>query len=274
MSKQKNKKNGAPKTAPAGGRSAARTSAGVAKDETDSFIEEVSEELQRDRLYAQFRKYGPYALAGIVALVVGASVYEFRQSASVSAAREAGAALSAAAGADDRAAAFLSIAEGSEDGVGMIARFRAAEARLEAGDGAGAATLLDEIANNPQTPEVYRDIATLKAVMARFGGGDAQTLADALQPLTAPNAAVRPLALELRAAALLELGEVDAARGALSDAIADETAPQGVRVRAQSLLDALGGPPEFSPSEEESASDDSASDESVADENGSTDANN
>ena len=40
----------------------------------DSFIEEVTEEVRRDRLFALFRKYGWIALLAIV-LVVGASAW-------------------------------------------------------------------------------------------------------------------------------------------------------------------------------------------------------
>ena len=46
--------------------------------DTDSFIEEVSEEVRRDKLFATMRKYGWIAVL-IVLLLVGGTVYrEFR----------------------------------------------------------------------------------------------------------------------------------------------------------------------------------------------------
>lgn len=261
MSKQ-DKTGGAPARAPqnkGGGKSAARAPQPARRDETDTFIEEVTEELQRDRLYAQFRKYGPYAIAAIVALVGGAAINEYLGGAKDEAARRAGDALTVASEAADPAAAFLDLAQNEPDGVAMVARFRAADARLGSGDAAGAAALLDEIAADNGIDPLYRDLATLKAAMSRLSHGEARAAADALLPLTTPQNPFRALALELRASALLELGETDAARGALIDAIAEETAPQNVRTRAQLLLDAIGGPVEAPTDEADEAAETGAS---------------
>ncbi|MEL6318680.1 MAG: hypothetical protein AAFR16_13700, partial [Pseudomonadota bacterium] len=57
---------GAPGAAPrAGGAAGARRE----RDETDTFIDEVTEELRRDRLFALFKRYGPFAIGAVVLLV-------------------------------------------------------------------------------------------------------------------------------------------------------------------------------------------------------------
>ena len=40
--------------------------------DSDSFISEVSEEVRRDRMFALWRKYGPF-LIGAIALIVAAA---------------------------------------------------------------------------------------------------------------------------------------------------------------------------------------------------------
>ena len=75
---------------------------GRERDEHDSFIEEVSEELRRDRLFAAFRRYGPYAIAAIVAAVIGTAVFNYLDDATTAQNRENGAALRTAAAAEDK----------------------------------------------------------------------------------------------------------------------------------------------------------------------------
>ena len=45
--------------------------------ETDSFIEEVSEEVRKDRLFAIMRKYGWIALLAVLLMVSGTAYREY-----------------------------------------------------------------------------------------------------------------------------------------------------------------------------------------------------
>ena len=47
--------------------------------DTDSFIEEVSEEVRRDRLFSLFRKYAWVAVLLVVLIVGGAAWNEYRK---------------------------------------------------------------------------------------------------------------------------------------------------------------------------------------------------
>ena len=47
--------------------------------DTDSFIEEVSEEVRRDRLFRLFRKYAWLAILLVVLIVAGAAFNEYRK---------------------------------------------------------------------------------------------------------------------------------------------------------------------------------------------------
>ena len=42
--------------------------------ESDSFIQEVTEEVRQDRMFALWKKWGPYVLAAIVIAVGGAAI--------------------------------------------------------------------------------------------------------------------------------------------------------------------------------------------------------
>jgi len=47
--------------------------------DTDSFIDEVTEEVRRDQLYGYLRKYGWIAAVVILAIVCGAAWNEYRK---------------------------------------------------------------------------------------------------------------------------------------------------------------------------------------------------
>ena len=69
--------------------------------DTDSFIEEVSEEVRRDRLYGYMRKYGWIAVLAILALVGGAAYNEYSKAQARAKAQTAGDAILAALEADE-----------------------------------------------------------------------------------------------------------------------------------------------------------------------------
>lgn len=234
----------APEDGAAGSRGSARASSKskpkrAVPDEADTFINEVTEELRKDRLNAAARTYGPYAAAGVVAIVLAAAGWEYYKAASADAARQAGTALAEAA----TAAEFQAVADSVSAGPALLARFRAADALRAEGEIGDATAILRAIADDPSIDLKFRDLATLKSAMAELDDtGAAERIAADLEPLTLPGALYRPLALELRATALLKLDRVDAARVALQDAMDAPDAPRGVATRAAALLDALGGP--------------------------------
>lgn len=225
---------------PKNGPKTPKTPQGPVRDETDTFIDEVTEELRRDRLYAMFRRYGPYLLAAIVLVVAGAAVNEYRKAQRTETARAIGGALLEAEQADEKAAAYLSVAASAEPGAAMIARFNAAALRAEEGDLQTAASIYRSVAVDPNLAPRFRDLALLKAAMAEADIADPQSLIQTLAPIAAEGAPYRPLALELQAAAFLRLGDETSARQALIEAIASPGAPRNLIGRANEVLAALG----------------------------------
>ena len=84
---------------------------------TDSFIDEVSEEVRRDRLFSILRRYGWIAILAVVLLVAAAGYVEWRRSAAQAEAQAFGDAIVTALDAETpeaRRAALLEIdAEGT-----------------------------------------------------------------------------------------------------------------------------------------------------------------
>ena len=206
----------------------------------DSFIDEVTEEVRRDRLFGLFRKYGWIAALLVLLLVGGAAWNEWRKATAQAEAEALGDALLAALELEDEAerAAALGAIETSDN-----PRARALVGLIASGTGDEAADpeALWSIAEDPGLPAMWRDIAALKAAISGAGEMPASELISRLEPLALPGAPYRLLALEQIAIAELSRGETAAALDILREITADDATGQGLRQRAQQLIVALGG---------------------------------
>lgn len=218
---------------------------GVSQTESDSFIEEVSEAVRRDRLFRTFRKYG-WIPIGIVLLIVGGAAYNEWSKAKTRAEAEArGNEVLAALDAPD-AAARLGALRALDTGGGaqaVIDLLAAAEA-MAAGDPDAAAEMLRSVEDNAGAAPLYRQMATLKRVILTAGSTAPEARIDALVPLTTPGAPFRVLAEEQIALAELESGDRAAAIARLRALTEDTDATPALRQRASRLIMALGGEPE------------------------------
>lgn len=209
--------------------------------QNDSFIEEVTEDLRRDRLFALMRRYGWVAIAAVIAVVGAASWNEYRKSAERAEAQALGDALiaaQAAAGPEARAAALESVTAANGPAAAVVGLMRAG-ALAEAGEQAAAADLLDTIASEPDLAPRWRDLAALRALALRAANMSAEARLAALAPLVQPGAPYRALALEQRALAEIDAGQRTAAIASLRDILVTDAATEALRLRARQLLVAL-----------------------------------
>ena len=207
--------------------------------ETDSFIQEVTEEVRQDRMFRLWKKYGPYAVAGVVTFVAVSAGWSWMKYREVQQARETGGAFLAS---DIASVEDQEILIGSVDGpAAVIARLRLAAAKAEAGDAQASAALYREIAGEAGLDRAYADLARLQAVRVGVAAMDPAEAVAELDPLTAEGAPYRVLALELRAMVRLNAGDADAAHADLTAIIGDPQATRESSQRALALLLSSGG---------------------------------
>lgn len=212
----------------------------------DSFIDEVTEAVRRDRLFAMFRKYGWIGAVLVLGVVGGSAWIEWSKARATARAEAFGDAVLDATdiGApEDRAAALAAIAaDGGQ--LALRALLIANDASAEAGaDKTAALAALDGLAADASQPQVYRDLAVLRRVMLAGADMAAADRRAALETITAPGRAFRTLAEEQLAYILIEEGQTDAAIAALAALMQDQEAPSGLRGRAGQVITALGGTP-------------------------------
>jgi len=211
--------------------------------ETDSFIEEVTEEVRRDRLFALYRKYG-WIAGVVVVLVVGAASYnEYRKHSERQAAEAFGnTIMQALSNADVAKRAEAIKLVGTDDAAAkpFLAMLQAA-VDAENSDRAAALALLDGLANDAATAEPYRSLAKLKAVILRGADQDRAARLAILDELSAAGNPFRPLAMEQKALALYEFGNNQDAIALLLQILDEPGISQDLLRRTQQLIVALGG---------------------------------
>jgi len=211
--------------------------------EQDSFINEVSEEVRKDRLYRLFKRYGWIAALAIVVIVGGASWNEWRKAQAEASAQIAGDAILSAFEGDAaaRAEALGEISASDNVGRNAILALMRSEAALANDDRAEAISVLEVLASNTDAPQPYRDLATLKSVILGAGTTDPEERIARLNALALGGGSFRLLAAEQMALAEIEMGEAEAAIARLREITADADTSQDLRRRASQLIVALGG---------------------------------
>lgn len=216
--------------------------------DTDSFIEEVSEEVRRDRLYGYMRKYGWIAVLAILALVGGAAYNEYSKAQARAKAQTAGDAILAALEADEPAArvAALEAVRGQDitQGAKAVVSLMQAAEQGAADDAAGSQAALEKIAVDGSLPEIYRQIASFKAASQSDGSLSVEDRRIRLEALSAPGTSLRLLATEQLALIDIETADTEAALEKLQGIVVDAEVTAGLRQRATQLIIALGAEPE------------------------------
>lgn len=218
--------------------------------DTDSFIDEVSEEVRRDQLYGVFRKYGWIAVSAVVLIVGGASYNEYRKAQTVAAAEATGDALLNALSENESTNRVDALQSASLDvpAAEVVRQFLLSSEQLNAGDAAAASASLESYLNTaPEASQIYKDLAELKALMLGSENIPAEDRRARFEALANPGAPLGLIASEQLALLDVEDGNVDAAIERLQALIQDAEATQGLRQRAAQLIVALGGEPETLP---------------------------
>ena len=214
---------------------------GTKVSDTDSFINEVTEEVRREKLYGYLRRYGWIAVAAVLLLVGGAAWNEYRNAQERNAAQATGDALLVALEESDPAARADAMAqvegEGSAAAVTLLLQ---AATEQEAGEAVASAETLTKVVTNPDLPEMYRDVAALKAAM--LPSDDAAARRANLDALSQPGQPFRLLALEQIAYMNLAEGDAAGAITILRQIEEDAGVTRGLRERVQTLMVALGEP--------------------------------
>ena len=210
----------------------------------DSFIQEVTEEVRRDRLYGYVRRYGWIAVLVVLLVVGGAAFNEWRKARAEAEAQAFGDAVLDALGAGSSEArlAALEAIEAPGARAGILAMLRAAEAQ-RVGDSDAALAAFAAVEADGDLPQSYRQLAALKRVMLAGSTLPEDERYAVLSGLAQPDMPFRALAMEQIALLRIETGEPAAGLAILRDILQEPEVTEDLRARVRQLIVALGGDP-------------------------------
>lgn len=213
--------------------------------DTDSFIEEVTEEVRREQLYGYLKKYGWIAVVVVLGVVGSAAYFEWQKAQATSAAQMVGNAVLSAMDNDDveaRLSALNAIEIEDISAGAVVAMLTAREAEV-AGDVEGAVAALSKIASDGSIPLEYTQLAALKSLMLQHEMLSAEDRRLGFEALSSPGLPYRMLAEEQLALIDVELGQIDAAVTRLEAIRSDAETSESLRARSTQLIVALGATP-------------------------------
>jgi hypothetical protein len=206
----------------------------------DSFIEEVTEEVRRDRLFAIFRKYGWVGVVAILGIVGGAAWNEWSKSRDAARAQAFGDGLIDALdqGTPEERREALAAVPADGDQTALLQLILASDPNE---DKAASLAALDKVANDTTLSVSYRDLAVLRRVLVAGADLPLVDRRSALQSIAVAGRPYRVLAEEQLGYMLIEEGKTDEAIAALSTLLQDQEASGALRARLGQVVTALGG---------------------------------
>lgn len=213
---------------------------------TDSFINEVTEEVRKDRVNALVRRYGWIAVLVVLAIVGSAAAWEWRAAQARSQAQAFGDGLIAALSSDESGARLAALESVPATGDAFAVRQLIAAAEVASDDPGAAEGFLRAVMSDTGVSPRYRDLATIRLVMVPDVPVLSTDRIALLEPLTVAGAPFRLTALEQKALVHVERGETALALADLATLRDDVGTSAAMRDRAAQLIVALGGLPDES----------------------------
>lgn len=216
---------------------------------SESFIEEVSSEVRRDRLFSLFKKWG-WIGALIIVVVVGFATYREIQTHNFeTTAQDLGSEVVTALNEEDpldQIGALRQIqAEGPD--AKAIVDFYLAELYQQNDNTREALDTLESLAGDDEVSIVYRDLAEIKAILLSEGSVPYDDLISRLDALSISGSPFRTIATELKGYYLIGLSEESSNQelrqeglSVLREVYADAEASANLRFRVSQFLTALG----------------------------------
>ncbi len=194
--------------------------------DTDSFIEEVSEEVRRDRLYKVLRKYAWVGILAVVTIVGGTAYLEFQKAQARTEAEAVGTAIIKAldiSNSEERAEELKKVEVSNSEAKAIVAMLLAAEEiSLENYEAAS---------------------ASLNAILISHGNIEDNLILAGFKEMASPGNPFRLLAEEQIALLMLKTQDFEAAVDTLKSILEDAELTDTIRQRVSQLLMSLGVDP-------------------------------
>lgn len=211
----------------------------------ETFVREVDEELQRDRLLGFWKSWGRWAIGGIVALVAayGGWLY-WSHTQEQKAAAEGEKLIQAIETLETNANAnvapqLTALADSKSEGYRAAAKLTEAATALSKGDTKFAIETYGKVAADDSLSQPWRDLALVRQTALEFDAMKPEAIVARLKPLAVSGNAWFGSAGEMVALAYARMNKNDLAAKMFADIAKDEKVSESIRGRAKAMATSL-----------------------------------
>lgn len=211
----------------------------------ETFVREVDEELQKDRLLTFWHRWGKISIAAIVAAVLawGGWLYWSSQQTEARAADgeklvEAIETLEANSTANV-APQLTALSQSKSDGYRAAAKLTEAAVAISKGDTKFAIETYGKVAADDSLSQPWRDLALIRQTALEFDGMKPEAIVARLKPLAVSGNAWFGSAGEMTALAYARMNKNDLAAKMFADIAKDDKVPESIRARATAMASSL-----------------------------------
>ena len=215
-------------------------------ENSEAFLREVDEELNRDRMMGFFRNHGRKVLLAVVAALVALGGWLWWQNHQADVAGQQGEQLSAAikdlseGNQKDVAAKLAPLAANGTEGYRASAKLLSAAMALEKGDAKAAIEGFKAVAADTSLDENWRNVALLRQTAAEYDSIAPDVVIDRLKPLAVAGKPWFGTAGEMIGMAYIKQNKPDLAAKMFADMAKDKTVPESITARARQMAASLG----------------------------------
>ena len=209
---------------------------------TDSFINEVTEDVKNDQLKVFWNRYGLFIILFVVLAVsatVGFETLKNWRNSKYAAATENYMVVVQTPDLQEAKNSLEKIAENDNGIYGELARIQIANVLFEQNKPEEAATVLEEILTDSDLDERIRSLATLKLAAYKIDTTSYAEIQALLQPVITADNSWTPLAQDLLAMSAIQNGDIDTARQIYTELLQSANLSENFRTRIQDMLSAL-----------------------------------
>ena len=208
-------------------------------DSNDSFLREVKEEIDRERLENLWKRYGTVIVGAAALIIAAVAGLQFWNLSAKSAAEQAGADYQSAMRSvldsklDEADGAFAKLGKDAPTGYATLAELQLAATLLEQGKKADAQQKFEELSKRSGIDSLLKGFSALQAAALRLGEADFTEMENRLNDLVKDESPWRFNAHELLGLAALKAGQLEKARKSFAMILADGNAPPAIRQRSE-----------------------------------------
>lgn len=211
----------------------------------ENIFKEVEEDLERQRLEALWKRYGPFVVAAALAIVVGTAGFnvwqthtsQMHQKATGELIEIVGLAKTDDAKQIEALESFARTNQGQAQAV--FARLHAAALAAKQDNKDQAIRMYDAVVADAKADPAFRQLADLLSIELQIDSGDAAALQKRLQPLMAEDAPWRFSAREYSGYLAFRVGDRIKAKELFTELSQDADVPQSIAARATDMMRVL-----------------------------------